>query len=82
MHKKWGYTHLHISQFNAFIGAVDGKRDSLTNQFTDVNGNIVPPDQLKSRKLELPFNNVQHSKITSVSNIIIKGSQLKINVGY
>jgi iron complex outermembrane receptor protein len=82
LHKKWGFTHLHISQFNAFIGAVDGTRDSLTNQFVDANGNIVSSDQLKSRKLELPFNNVQHTKITSVSNIIINGSQLKINVGY
>ena len=81
LHKKWGFTHLHISQFNAFIGAVDGARDSLTNKFTDANGNIVSDAQLKSRKLELPFNNVQHTKITSVSNIIIHGSQLKINVG-
>ncbi len=82
LHKKWGFTHLHISQFNAFIGAVDGTRDSLTNQFTDVNGKDVTPDELKSRKLELPFNNVQHTKVTSVSNIIIGGSQLKIDAGY
>jgi iron complex outermembrane receptor protein len=81
LHKKWGFTHLHISQFNAFIGAVDGSRDSLTHQYIDANGNIVTDDQLKSRKLELPFNNVQHTKITSVSNIIIHGSQLKINIG-
>jgi len=82
LHKKWGFTHLHISQFNAFIGAVDGARDSLTHQFVDVNGGIVSAEKLKSRKLELPFNNVQHSKITSVSNIIFHGGQLKINVGY
>jgi len=82
LHKKWGFTHLHVSQFNAFIGAVDGARDSLTHQFIDANGNIVSSGKLKSRKLELPFNNVQHSKITSISNIIFRGGQLKINVGY
>ena len=82
LHKKWGYTHLHFSQFNAFIGAVDGNRDSLTHQFTDAEGNIVSPQQLESSKLQLPFNNVQHTKVTSVSNIIINGCQVKINAGY
>jgi len=51
VHKKWGFTHLHFSQFNAFIGAVDDSRDSLTHKFIDANGNIVSADQLKSRKL-------------------------------
>jgi len=82
VHKKWGFTHLHLSQFNAFIGAVDGARDSMTQKFIDAGGNIVSDNKLKSRKLELPFNNVQHNKITSVSDIIINGGQLKINLGY
>ena len=81
LQKKWGFTHLHFSRFNAYIGAVDGARDSATNKFIDANGNIVPANKLNSRTLDLPFNNVIHTKISSISNIIINNSQLKINVG-
>ena len=82
LHKKWGFTHLHFSRFDAYIGAVEGARDSTTHQFINADGNIVPPDKLKSRTLDLPFNNVVHTKLTSISNIIINNSQLKINVGF
>jgi len=81
-HKRWGFTHLHISRFNAFVGAIEGARDSITHRFIDGDGNIIPVNKLSSRKLELPFNNVQHNKISSISNIIINKSQLKINLGY
>ena len=81
LHKKWGFTHLHFSRFNMYVGAVEGARDSATHQFINSEGAIVSADQLKSRKLELPFNNVVHTKVTSVSNIIINNSQLKINIG-
>ena len=81
-HEKWGFTHVHISQFNAFVGAIEGARDSITHQFIDGEGNIIPANKLNSRKLELPFNNVQHNKISSISNIILNKGQLKINLGY
>jgi len=82
LHKKWGFTHLHFSRFCAYIGAVEGARDSITHQFINSDGQIVPSEKLNSRKLDLPFNNVVHTKFTSVSNIIIHNSQLKINVGF
>ena len=81
LNKKWGYSHLHFSKYNAFLGAIDGNRDSATNKFVNSNGIIVPDEILKGRKLEVPFQNVQHTKLTSVSNIIIKNNQLKINLG-
>ncbi|MEI6851445.1 MAG: TonB-dependent receptor, partial [Bacteroidota bacterium] len=82
LHKKWGFSHIHFSRFNAFVGAVEGARDSVTHQFINSEGAIVSPDKLKSRSLDLPFNNVVHTKITSVSNLIIHNCQLKINLGF
>jgi iron complex outermembrane receptor protein len=61
---------------------VDGERDSATGQFVDMNGEIVSPSVAKGRILELPFQNVQHLKITSVSNLIMGSSQLRFNLGY
>ncbi len=82
LNKKWGYSHLHFSRYNAFIGFIEGDRDSSSNKFIDINGNIVPENTLKGRKLDVPFQNVDHIKISSVSNIVIGNSQLKINAGY
>lgn len=82
LNKKWGYSHLHFSKYDANMGAVEGERDSVSNNFINFGGEVVPENILKGRKLEIPFQNVKHSKITSVSNFIIKGSQLKINIGY
>lgn len=82
LNKKWGFTHLHISRYNAFIGSIEGEKDSLTNQFLDANGNIVSEKVLKGRKLEVPFQNVDHLKISSVTNFIIGNSQLKVNAGF
>jgi iron complex outermembrane recepter protein len=82
LNRRWGYSHLHFSEYNAFLGAIEGERDPLTNKFLDSEGNIVPDNDLKSRTLEVPFQNVMHTKLTSVSNIIISDNQLKISVGY
>jgi iron complex outermembrane recepter protein len=82
LNKKWGYSHLHFSKYDAYLGAVEGERDSITQKFVDADGAIVPESILKGRKLEIPFQNVQHTKVSSVSNIIIGNSQLKINIGY
>jgi iron complex outermembrane receptor protein len=82
LNKKWGYTHLHLSRYDAFIGSIEGEKDSITNRFIDINGNIMPDNILRGRKLEIPFQNVDHIKISSVSNIVIGNSQLKFNAGY
>jgi len=82
LNKKWGYTHFHYSHFNTHIGLVEGERDSITRQFTDQDGKIVPDDVLKGRKLELPLQHISHDKFSTVNNIILGKSQVKINLGY
>ena len=80
--KKWGYSHLHFSSFNAKIGMVDGTRDSATNLFMDFQGNIVSEARAKSRLIDVPFQEVSHNKISSVTNLLIRDNQVKISLGY
>jgi len=80
--KKWGYTHLHFSSFNTKIGMVDGIRDSATNQFIDYKGNIVSESKAKSRTIDVPFQIVNHNKISSTTNLLLGDNQIQISLGY
>lgn len=61
---------------------VDGTRDSATNQFIDYQGNIVSEEMAKSRSLNVPFQEVSHNKISSVTNLLIRDNQISISLGY
>ncbi len=80
--KRWGYSHLHFSSFNTKIGMIDGTRDSATMQFIDYLGNIVQESKAKSRSIDVPFQVVNHNKISSVTNLLINDNQVKISLGY
>lgn len=82
LNKKWGYSHLHYSRYDANIGMVDGARDSISGKFINMNGEIVSSSEARSRIPELPFQNVRHNKVTSVSNFIFGDNQLRVNLGY
>ena len=82
VNKHWGYAHMHASLFSTVIGMIEGERDSATNKFVDVEGNIVPDNVLKGRKIDLPFQEISHKKFSVVSNIILGKNQLKIAAGY
>ncbi len=82
MVKKWGYTHLHFSSFNAKIGMVDGTRDSASNQFIDYKGNIVPEKSARSRSIDVPFQLVDHNKVSSITNLLFKDNQIRFSIGY
>ncbi|MCX6284525.1 MAG: TonB-dependent receptor [Bacteroidetes bacterium] len=80
--KRWGYSHLHFSSFNTKIGMIDGLRDSASGQFLDYQGNIVSSEKAKSRTIEVPFQLVNHNKISSVTNLLLNDNQVKISLGY
>jgi|WetSurMetagenome_2_1015567.scaffolds.fasta_scaffold06474_4 iron complex outermembrane recepter protein len=80
--KRWGYTHLHFSTFNTKIGMVDGLRDSTTNQFIGYQGNIITESEARSRSVDVPFQDVNHDQLSSVTNLVFKDNQFKISVGY
>jgi iron complex outermembrane receptor protein len=80
--RKWGFSHLHVSAFSTKIGMIDGTRDSLTHRFLDYLGNAVSDAQAKSRKIEVPFQIVQHYQASSSTNLFLKNSQIRFNAGY
>jgi len=82
LNKKWGFTHLHFSKYDANLGMIEGERDSVTGQFISSSGEIVPESVIKGRKLEVPYQNVQYWKATSVSTLIFGNSQVRLNLGY
>lgn len=82
INRKWGYSHLHFSRYDARIGMVEGERDSATGQFLNYEGLIVTPQEARSRNPELPFQKVEHIKISSVSNLLLGEGQLKVNAGF
>lgn len=84
LNKKWGYSHLLFSSYNQHLGLVEGDRDATTGQFILFKGtpleHIANQSELKSSSLQVPMQIVQHNRIVSDNNFIIKKSRLKINL--
>jgi iron complex outermembrane recepter protein len=76
LNKTWGYTHLSLSRFNTNIGLVKEGPDA-NGDYLDEEGNVISTGEAKSRKLELPYQNINHYRAALNSNILINGSQLK-----
>jgi len=81
LHKNWGYSHIHASRWFSSLGLTDGARDSISGKLLDDEGNIPSDDQLSSRKLTTPFQEIEHSKVSVVNNIIVGKSQFRVNAG-
>jgi iron complex outermembrane receptor protein len=82
VNKRWGYSHLHASIWKSKIGFSEGERDSATGQFIDEEGNIISENDLNSRKIAPPYQDVEHRKVTLVNNFIIGKNQLKLDAGW
>lgn len=86
LNKSWGFSHLVLSSFNQNVGLVEGDRDEATGQFLANTESslerIATKQDLKSRELFTPKQNVQHYKIMSDNSFILGKSRLKVNFGY
>ncbi len=82
LNKRWGYTHLHAGIWKSNIGFTEGERDSATGKFVDEDGSIVSEEDLRSRKIFLPRQDVEHRKLALVNNFIIGKNQLRIHAGW
>lgn len=84
--KPWGYSHIIISSFNQHIGVIEGARDASTGQFLvypeTALEHIVTTDELNSRVLNTPYQQVTHFKIASDNNFAVSGGRLTVNLGY
>lgn len=88
LNRKWGYSHLTLSMFDNLQEIPDGSRDSLTRRFTkqitedDTLRPIVSDDELRSYKIGVIHQRVQHYRVFSTSNIILGQSKLAVRLGY
>ena len=86
LNKSWGFTHLVVSSFDQNVGLVEGDRDEQTGAFLANTGSplerVASKDDLDSRDLFTPNQNVRHYKIMSDNNFNIGRSRLKFTLGY
>ncbi|HVM87857.1 MAG TPA: TonB-dependent receptor [Puia sp.] len=88
LHKKWGYSHIHLSVFDDLQEIPDGSRDSL-GQFTYQNTEadtlprpVVPKSWLTSYAMTPLHQHVQHYRFFSSNNFTIGNGRLGVNLGF
>lgn len=81
LNKRWGFAHLNLSSFRNNIGLPDFSRNP-DGLFEDEDGNIFSEDDLKDRKLMLPFQDVRHYKVALNSNILFGENHLHATLAY
>ena len=86
INKSWGYSHLIFSRFDQRLGLVEGERDDATGKFILFGGTalerIATNTDLATRKLFVPQQRVQHTKLIVDNNFAIHKSRLKLNLAY
>ncbi len=81
LNKTWGYAHLNLSRFNTNIGLVeDGPNDN--GDYLDEDGNVISNSEARKRKLNLPYQNINHYRAALNSNILLGGGQLKTTLAF
>lgn len=81
LNKTWGYAHLNLSRFNTNIGLVEeGPNDN--GDYLDEEGNVISNSEAQKRKLNLPFQNINHYRAALNSNILLGGGQLKTTLAF
>lgn len=76
LNKSWGYSHLTFSRFHTNIGLVEEGPDADGN-YLDEDGAVLTQAQSRSRKLNLPFQDITHYRTALNSNFILGKGQLK-----
>jgi iron complex outermembrane receptor protein len=86
INKSWGYSHIIISNFNQHIGVIEGARNSITGQFLvdpeSPQSHIASTDELNSRILSTPYQQVTHFKIASDNNFVVGADRMTVNIGF
>ncbi|WP_432709575.1 TonB-dependent receptor, partial [Pedobacter sp.] len=81
LNKHWGYAHLDVSSFRTNLGFYEPAVNAA-GQFVDEDGNTFTNDQLTSRSLAFPKQDVRHFKLALNSNILFNSGSLKTTLGY
>ncbi|TXH20599.1 MAG: TonB-dependent receptor [Chitinophagaceae bacterium] len=89
INKFWGYSHLNASIFQSKPGMIEGERDDATGKFLKpyilndiIEEKIADKNDFKSYKLYTPYQRINHYKIVSSNNIILKNGTIKTILGW
>ncbi|MFN6091957.1 MAG: TonB-dependent receptor, partial [Bacteroidota bacterium] len=81
LNKKWGYQHFHLSSYQAHFGMIEGERDS-TGLFVTPEGNSVTNAEALTRTIGLPFQRVNHYKISTLGSYFLGKGNLRTVFGW
>ncbi len=83
---RWGSSRLLVTNFDQHIGIVEGERDATTGQFLKQlpNGEqtIATSEDFKQIKPEVPFQHIQHLKLTSDNAFNLGKDRLDLVLGF
>lgn len=86
INKTWGYSHLLVSKFNQKTGLVEGERDAVSGEFLVNAGTalerIATKSDLESRSFLIPYQKIEHFKISTENNILLNKGRITFNLGY
>ena len=89
LNKKWGYSHLNLSTYNAKINMVEGERDSLGNfVFVAPDGNgstqefSATEEDLRGYKIGFPHQEVNHLRFLLNNYLILNKGSIHLDLGY
>src|SRR5688572_3377219 len=82
----WGHSYIRASNFDQHIGMVEGDRDEVTGEFLKaVSGGgeeIATDKDFKSIDPFVPYQQVQHFKLSSDNSFNVGKNKLDVSVGY
>ncbi len=81
LNKTWGYAHLSLSKFNTNVGLVE-EGPNANGDYLDEAGSVISNSEAQSRKLNLPFQNINHYRAAVNSNVLLGGGQLKTTLAF
>lgn len=85
VNKKWGYSHLTISNFNQQTGMVEGDRND-EGQFVLFPGTsmerVATDADLKSREMFVPYQRINHFKVVTDNSLALGKNRLTLTAGW
>ena len=82
----WGHSYVMASSFNQRIGMVEGDRDSATGSFLKGlpggGETIATNNDFHSTSMQVPYQHIDHFKLTSDNSFNLGKSRLDLTVGY
>ena len=82
LNKTWGYAHLSLSRFSTNIGLIEDGPDENGNYLDEKKETIISNAEGKKRKIDLPFQNINHYRVALNGNIILGSGQLKTALAF